>query len=1389
MKSLRILLLFAFVALFFSTPAQSETGKFSPAAGEPGESKILLVDDDMELWFSGPYIEATHIVTALNDGGYSYDIFRAGQFDGTNYELPSGEAGLSLVDNYEVVIWYSGWNSNILSGSETSVLEGYLDGDCGNSDNYCAENRNIIMLTQMVDWLDHSNEAFFNNYFHADTDVSSYLVVDGTSNPMDGVSESIFDSKDYATDTAGTYYMDRPCGIKPTGDESTGAFWMNVRKGESDGHEYHAVQYPSEAAASSAYHKAFIFASEIGIFNERSERADFFTTILDWMEVEEEITQDNDLGISSLEIPRHHSSGEIGKGIPIEIKVGVTNYGNEAVNSISIRLKIKTDEGLVFYDNTLDTRAFPEGYPMHIEEALEPGETIIFNFTRDSDRYQRVYEGESEYSAIHTMMMLSGLHTLDVEVGGSDANPSNNKIITKIFSAVYVHTFEPDNAGYSYYLGDTDDNGASSYEGVNWHLVDSYDWDTDGCGWASEVPENCEDDEGTLNHTGLYVAKNGDYAIASFNHNAWYKDNANSDECDWGDMSDPNCPKFVPNPNQDDYVGFGPFDFSGMNEVVVNYFYSGCLESGDYHRLQISKDGYSWTNLISQTDFCANEGAWYMHQGDNPRYIGLELDSEWYGSDDTDYVYIRIQMDTDDDQITESSNQPYSGFFIDDFIIRGTEKVTRDVAVGDVTIDSEFHVKDHGGNSLWREINVTALNLGQQGWSNLPIQLSVTNLHGEDMSDYLDETDFYVSSLSGYSNYGDIRPGEGYEDQKELFTVFETPGANTYYLTVEVLAPYGKDLFPENNSKTIEFRIFDTFFRDDIDTPDDRSSAYQYTNVERNLGSENSWRERSIGNDAYSGQYVWQYAKEANYDSDNPTTESGSDDGLITQDDWDRDGEGSTFAADVNLDLRAAYKPILTFAIKWDFTDGDRLEVRAATDFDSEEKITSGTWTVLKTYEGECGCPFLSENRDTWILEELSLEAFEGYQTWIEFRVVTTNGGGKGVMIDDLFVIGNEYRNNVMIESVDLGSQNPESDNELSITIRGAGLESQEGLTVYAQIFDEFGMKVWPTDSDFIYFEIPETLSKGQAYTVNSDTAGGDWSYGSDLGEGTYYIDIEVWRDDDSQVPDENLENNIWIEYFDLINYDSDDDGVVDSIDECPDTPSDGEVDEYGCSDSQKDSDNDGLTDNMDECPDTIAGDEVDEYGCSDYQKDSDNDGIMDVVDSCPNTMAVDEVDEYGCSDSQKDSDNDGITDDMDDCPDTIAGDEVDSYGCSDSQKDIDNDGITDDMDECPDTIAGDEVDSYGCSNSQKDSDNDGIVDSDDQCPDTPAGEEVDEIGCNLEKYEDNNSDSGSNDTATANPDDSGPEFESLEEEPGIPSLGLVAVIFSLLSIALVRRD
>ena len=317
------------------------------------------------------------------------------------------------------------------------------------------------------------------------------------------------------------------------------------------------------------------------------------------------------------------------------------------------------------------------------------------------------------------------------------------------------------------------------------------------------------------------------------------------------------------------------------------------------------------------------------------------------------------------------------------------------------------------------------------------------------------------------------------------------------------------------------------FFFDDVDTPDDRSSVYQYTKVERNSGSENSWRERSIGDDAYSGQYVWQYAKEDGYDRDNPTTAAASDSSLITQDAFDRDGSDSNFQTDVNIDLRAAYDPVLRFAIKWDLAAGDRLEVRAATDFDSSQKISSGTWTVLKTYEGDCNCEWSSSDAGQWIIEELTLDDFAGYQTWIDFRVITANGGGKGVMIDDLEVIGSEYRNNLDIVDVHTDRYSASGEeHDLSVTVRGIGLEEQSGVTVAAKIMDVNGYRVWPVERDFTFFEIPITLTKGEEFTVDPTVAGTDWTWGSGLGSGIYTLHIQALRDNDVQIPDENKAKN-----------------------------------------------------------------------------------------------------------------------------------------------------------------------------------------------------------------------------------------------------------------------
>jgi OOP family OmpA-OmpF porin len=148
------------------------------------------------------------------------------------------------------------------------------------------------------------------------------------------------------------------------------------------------------------------------------------------------------------------------------------------------------------------------------------------------------------------------------------------------------------------------------------------------------------------------------------------------------------------------------------------------------------------------------------------------------------------------------------------------------------------------------------------------------------------------------------------------------------------------------------------------------------------------------------------------------------------------------------------------------------------------------------------------------------------------------------------------------------------------------------------------------------------------------------------------------------------------------------------------------------------DSDGDGVVDFVDECPDTPAGAAVNERGCP---KDSDGDGVADYADRCPGTPAGTVVDTEGCP---KDSDGDGVLDAQDQCPNTPPNTPVDIRGCA---KDSDNDGVPDVADRCPDTPAGTPVDQQGC---PKDSDGDGVIDSHDQCPGTPAGAKVDARGC-----------------------------------------------------------
>lgn len=94
---------------------------------------------------------------------------------------------------------------------------------------------------------------------------------------------------------------------------------------------------------------------------------------------------------------------------------------------------------------------------------------------------------------------------------------------------------------------------------------------------------------------------------------------------------------------------------------------------------------------------------------------------------------------------------------------------------------------------------------------------------------------------------------------------------------------------------------------------------------------------------------------------------------------------------------------------------------------------------------------------------------------------------------------------------------------------------------------------------------------------------------------------------------------------------DSDQDGVVDSADACPDTPFGTPVDAQGCPAPvavTADTDGDGVPDTADQCPGTPAGVTVDATGCP---IDQDGDGVLNADDKCPDTPPGFKVDATGC--------------------------------------------------------------------------------------------------------------------------------------------------------------
>ena len=195
---------------------------------------------------------------------------------------------------------------------------------------------------------------------------------------------------------------------------------------------------------------------------------------------------------------------------------------------------------------------------------------------------------------------------------------------------------------------------------------------------------------------------------------------------------------------------------------------------------------------------------------------------------------------------------------------------------------------------------------------------------------------------------------------------------------------------------------------------------------------------------------------------------------------------------------------------------------------------------------------------------------------------------------------------------------------------------------------------------------------------------------------------------------------------------DMDGDGILDSQDNCVETPNadqkDTDVDGIGdvCDD---DLDGDGVLNTYDNCPNTPNADQkdTDGDGIGDVcDEDIDGDGVPNGRDNCPYKPNPDQKDSDGdgkgdiCS---GDRDNDKVLDEVDNCPDTPNPDQVDTDGdgIGDAcDEDIDGDGVLNAQDNCPKTSNPDQTDTDGdgvgdvC---DEDMDNDGIPNSRDNCP------------------------------------------------------------------------
>jgi outer membrane protein OmpA-like peptidoglycan-associated protein len=188
-------------------------------------------------------------------------------------------------------------------------------------------------------------------------------------------------------------------------------------------------------------------------------------------------------------------------------------------------------------------------------------------------------------------------------------------------------------------------------------------------------------------------------------------------------------------------------------------------------------------------------------------------------------------------------------------------------------------------------------------------------------------------------------------------------------------------------------------------------------------------------------------------------------------------------------------------------------------------------------------------------------------------------------------------------------------------------------------------------------------MAESSAYFARTES-----DHGDTMKAKAHLEEAKVWYDKaykETHYPDNTLREGC--------EGDTDDDGILNSKDKCPEEAEDydNDQDTDGC--PEWDKDGDGIPDSKDQCPNDKEDKDgfEDADGCPDL--DNDLDGIPDAKDKCPNQPEDFDKwqDEDGCPDP--DNDADGIPDGKDKCPndaEDVDGDQDDD-GCPDLYKSI----------------------------------------------------------------------------------------------------------------------